>query len=335
MLYKVVQLKINVMISLQRNYKMSDGNLVSTGMRVLVGANRDVATLTDFGWDQVRIDALEADRIAFADLPTDVELSGMMAEATAAKNLVRKNATDHCMVQVMLRVSQHYGEDSPTLKRFRAGDLHTATDHGFWLVLKRIHRQATLLLAALAPEGLTQAHLDTLAQFISDMNDSLLAQDTAIDNRDRAVQERIEAGNAFYAKLVKLADLGKRIHLNVDESKYNDYVLYPKAGGAEPTQEQQVFEEEVQAETVLNLSVTNLDGSETMTAHNTGTVPLTVYFAAMPTDLPDPDIGQLAPGQQATGTIAQAGFAAGAKEYLNVYNPSTDTVGSIELTVSG
>jgi len=314
---------------------MSDGKLVATGMRVLVGANRDVATLTDYGWDQTKIDAVEADRIAFADLPTDVELSGMMAEATAAKNEVRKDATDHCMVQIMLRVSQHFGADSPTLKRFRAGELHTATDHGFWLVLKRIHRQATLLLADLAPEGMTQAHLDTLAQFITDMNDALLAQDTAIDDRDRAVQARIEAGNAFYAKLVKLADVGKRIHLNVDESKYNDYVLYPKSGGAEPEEEQQVFEDEVQAETVLNLSVTNLDGTETMTANNTGTVPLVVYFAAMPTDPPDPDMGELAPGQEASGTIVEAGFEAGAKEYLNVYNPSTDTVGSIELTVSG
>lgn len=323
------------MITLQRAYKMSDGKLVSTGMRVMVGANRDVLTLTDYGWDQLRIDALETDRVAFADLPSDVELSGMMAEATAAKNLVRKNATDHCMVQVMLRVSQHYGDDSPTLKRFRAGELHTATDHGFWLVLKRIHRQATLLLADLAPEGLTQAHLDTLAQLITDMNDALLAQDTAIDDRDRAVQARIEAGNAFYAKLVKLADLGKRIHLNMDESKYNDYVLYPKSGGAEPEEEQQVFEEEVGTEAVLNLSVTNLDGSETMTAHNTGTVPLVVYFAAMPTDLPEPDMGELAPGQEASGTIIETGFEAGVKEYLNVYNPSTDTMGSIELTVSG
>lgn len=89
----------------------------------------------------------------------------------------------------------------------------------------------------------------------------------------------------------------------------------------------------MQAETVLNLSVTNLDGTETMTANNTGTVPLVVYFAAMPTDLPDPDMGELAPGQEASGTIVEAGFEAGVKEYLNVYNPSTDTVGSIELTV--
>lgn len=323
------------MISLQRIYKMSDGSLVGTGMRVLVGANRDVLTLTDYGWNQTRIDGLETARVAFADMPTDVELSGMMTEATAAKNQVRKDATDHCMVEVMVRVSQHYGDKSPTLKRFRAGELHTATDHGFWLVLKRIHRQATLLLADLAPEGLTQAHLDTLADFITEMNDALLAQDTAIDDRDRAVQARVEAGNAFYTELVKLADLGKRLWLNKDESKYNDYVLYQKTGGTEPEEEQQVFESEVAAETVLNLSATGIDGSETIIGHNVGTVPLVVYFAALPTDLPDPETGQLNPGEEGTGTAVEAGFQAGVKEYLNVYNPSTDVVGNIEITIEG
>ena len=322
------------MLVLKRVYKMSDASLSDTCMRLLVGANRDLATLTNYGWNQARIDAVESARMAFSDLPDDVELTGMMVETTANKNQLRKAATDHCAVEIMLRVSQHYGEDSPTLKRFRAGELYTTTDHGCWLVMKRILRQATLLLAELSTEGLAQSHLDTLAQYITDLNDAMLAQDEAIDERDRAVQGRIEAGNALYADMVKLADVGKRIWLNIDESKYNDYVLYTNNSAAEP-EPQQVFESNVATESVVNLSVTGIDGTETMTAINTGTVPLVVYFAALPTDLPAPEIGDIAPGEQGTGTASAAGFVAGVKEYLNVYNPSTDTVGSIELTISG
>lgn len=320
---------------LKRIAKMSDARLVDRAQQAVGGANRDVDELTPFGWDQDRIDALEQKRQNFADTPDDVELSGMMMEATAAKRAARKAGTEYCAKEIMLRVTLKYGDRSTTMKRFRAGELYTATDHGCWLVMKRIHRQATLLLTDLATEGLTAAHLTTLADLITDMNNKMEAQDAAIDNRDLAVQQRILLGNELYAELVKLAEVGKRIWLNVDESKYNDYVLYPKTGGVEPDEDQQVFENEVAAEGVLNLSVTGIDGSETMTAKNTGAVPLVVYFAAQPTDLPAPGSGQLDPGEEATGTAAQAGYQSGVKEYLNVYNPSTDTVGSFELTVIG
>jgi hypothetical protein len=111
-----------------------------------------------------------------ADLPTDAELSGMMTEAKANKNLARKNATNHYMVEIILRVSQHYGDESPTYKRFDAGELHGATDNDFWFALKRVKRQAAALLANLATEGLLQSHLDTLDQYITDMNDAMEEQ---------------------------------------------------------------------------------------------------------------------------------------------------------------
>ena len=258
-----------------------------------------------------------------------------MAEATAAKNLVRKNATEYCGLEIMLRVSQHFGEGSPTYKRFRAAELYSSTDHECWLVLKRIKRQGTMLLTDLATEGLTAAHLDTLATYITNMNTTMLSQDEAIDNRDQAVQTRIEAGNALYEEMVKLGDVGKRVWLNTDESKYNDYVLYPNRGGVEPEEDEQVFESEVAPTSVLNLSVTNVNGSETMKAINMGTVPLTIYFAALPTDLPMPSAGVLLPGEEIAQTGFEAGFVAGLREYLNIHNPNTDKVGSIALTVTG
>ncbi len=322
------------MFPIARKYKMSDGSLADCCMRLVMGARRDLAELGAFGWTEARITAIADLREAFADLPTDAELSGMMSEATAAKNLVRKNAVEFATIEIMLRVSQHYGEGSPTYNRFRAKELYSSSDHQCWLVLKRVHRQGTMLLADLAPEGLTVAHLNTLADYITALNAALLAQDEAIDNRDRAVQKRIEVGNMLYDEMVKLAEVGKRIWLNVDESRYNEYVLYPKTGDTEPEGPMQVFESEVSAETVLNLSVTNVQGSHTIEAHNTGTTSLYVYFAAHPTDLPDATVAELEASKTITTTATAAGFLAGVREYLNVYNPDTGP-GNIEVTVSG
>ena len=323
------------MVVLKRVYKMSDGSLAGTAQKLAVAATRDVASLMQYGWTQVRIDALKAARTAFADLPTDVELSGLMMEATAAKNAIRKEATTYCQVEIILRVSQHYGDESPVLKRFNAGELHTASDNDFWFALKRIKRQATALLPNLVDEGLEQSHLDTLADYITDMDDAMEAQKVAIDDRDRAVYARIEAGNALYAEMVKLAEVGKRIWLGVNDSLYNDYILYPNQTGAAAQEDKQIFESDVAPSTVLNLSLSAIDGSETFEVANTGAVVLYIYFSALPTDYPGPQVPQLLPGQTETGTAEQAGYQPGVREYLNVYNPNGEMPGHINVTVTG
>jgi hypothetical protein len=137
------------------------------------------------------------------------------------------------------------------------------------------------------------------------------------------VHERVGVGNTMYTELVKLAEAGKRIWFEVNDSLYNDYILYPNQSSSTPPAEQQVFESEVTSLSVVNLSVTDLDGSETLSASNTGTVPLRIYFSALPTDLAAPDVPALLPRDSGSGTAAQSGYLAGVREYLNVYNPST------------
>src|SRR5690606_8903939 len=133
-----------------------------------------------------------------------------------------------------------------------------------------------------------------------------------------------------------LADLGKRKWLNGPESKYNDYVLYPNQSGAEeePEEDTQVVETAVPAGTVVNLSITDIDGTETLTGENLGTESLQIYFSALPTDLPPPDAGYLEGGETASGTVAETGFLAGVREYLNVHNPGA-AEGQIRVTVVG
>jgi len=150
------------------------------------------------------------------------------------------------------------------------------------------------------------------------------------------VQARIEAGNALYAEMTKLAMVGKRIWLNVNESKYNDYVLYPNQGGAgeAPEVPTQVVESLVPSGTVVNLSVTGIDGNETITGENLGPSQLQVYFSAMPTDLPPPGTGFLSAGQTISGTVLETGYLAGVREYLNVYNLGP-MEGQVKLTLVG
>jgi len=313
---------------------MSDGGLFERGSIVLLGANRDVVKLTDFGWDQTRINALDAALEAFTDLPTDIELSGIMMVATEAKNNLRKTITDYIMVEVMARVEQKYELSSGNYKRFGVSQIHNERDVDFYTTIKRVIRQATALLADLSgpgSPGLTQAIIDQLALYKAAFDTAMDDQQAAIEDRDKAVQDRVEAGNAIYKDMVKLADLGKRIWLGVDESKYNEYVLYPNSGGAEPPA-QQVVESDVDAGQTVNLSVTGITETSVLQIENTGPTDLYVYFSAMPLDPPPPEMGPVPAGTSGSVTAADGGFASGSSEYLNVYNPGMET-GHVIITV--
>ncbi|MCF8258058.1 MAG: hypothetical protein K9J06_10905, partial [Flavobacteriales bacterium] len=197
------------------------------------------------------------------------------------------------------------------------------------------------LLPALNAQGLTQAHVDQVEQYVEDFDLVWDAQDKAIENRDTAVQARIAAGNALYKEMVELADLGKRIWLNVDGSKYNEYVLYPNQGAGPGEQEppaQQVVESDVAPMAVVSLSVTEIDGTEAIKVFNDGPTKLTVYFAAMPTDMPSilpPAIAvNVDAGMEWNGTVAGLGHDPMARTYLNVYN-ETPMLGHVQVTVAG
>ncbi len=91
---------------------------------------------------------------------------------------------------------------------------------------KRVARTATLLLTQLAAEGITAAQIADLKTTAIGFEDAQDNQLDAINDRDIATEERIDAGNALYEKLVKFCNTGKDIWVNASEARYNDYIIY-------------------------------------------------------------------------------------------------------------
>lgn len=127
----------------------------------------------------------------------------------------------------MMRVSLVFEHDSRKYKRFRINTIYNETDGDFYLLLKRVKRQAGMWLPQLSARGLNITHINALGTFITDFEALWEMQDQAIGDRKHAVETRIEAGNALYASLNELANIGKQIWGRNNESKYNDYVIYP------------------------------------------------------------------------------------------------------------
>jgi len=319
------------MNNLPRDYKMSDGKLVDVNTRMLIGANRDIAELMNFGYTQQQLDDMEAEALAFMQMPTDIELSSMMAEATEAKNALRTEATDFVMVEVMARVALEFGADSRAYDRFGASEIHSVSDPEFPFLLFRVHRQTVAKAAQLATRGLTPVMVAQVEAYANAFIQARKAQGQAIDDRDVAVQDRVEAGNALYSKIVALGDLGKRLWLNRSESHYNDYVIYQRTASPEA----QEVTSEVAAASTVNLSVTGVTATTQLEFNNTGSAPLELYFSTLPLEpgSPSGDMVQLPPGASWAGQASEAGFMAGTAEYLNVRNTSPVDDGHIEVLV--
>ncbi|MCX6153292.1 MAG: hypothetical protein NT007_03945 [Candidatus Kapabacteria bacterium] len=89
-------------------------------------------------------------------------------------------------------------------------------------------------LTDLTSVGLTDAMIDDLEDTAQLMEDSMNEIATAQETRDIKAVERIEKGNELYALVSRYCEIGKYIWEDVNEAKYNDYVIYGSSGLGKP-----------------------------------------------------------------------------------------------------
>ena len=296
-----------------RRYRMSDARLVQLTDSVRQSAQRDAAELIAYGVTAATITALEAARDAFADNPTDEELSGDLVIATQAKN-AEKTELQRQVRQISDRARIKFGEADGRFRKFGVELLTRQGDDELVRTAKRVVRVATGLLPELTSEGLTAIMIAELGASADTFDNLVDAQDEAFKNRDIAVDERISLGNTLYDLLVNLAAKGKLCWEDVNEAKYNDYILTASSSPAT-----QVTEGNVAAQSVVSTSVTGVSTATVLTLRNTGNVPLSFYFAVLPTDPTGPSPITVAPNESVTRNAIELGYSEQASRF-NVNN---------------
>jgi hypothetical protein len=79
----------------------------------------------------------------------------------------------------------------------------------------------------LTPIGLTQADVDALETEAQLFEDKLNSVAEGKKLRDDKARERVDLANELYDFVVLYCKIGKLIWENVNEAKYNDYIIYP------------------------------------------------------------------------------------------------------------
>jgi hypothetical protein len=208
-----------------RDYGFSDGELKQYADEIISSIERDIVEFSERGVTTVRLNNLQQKLVNFDELPTDEILEGIKIDATQDKDTARNNA-EIAARSIFVMAENKFGTDSGKYKQFGDAAISRQSDNQFYRTLKTIKTSADKFLLDLAEEGLTQEMIDNLAKLTAFFDKAIDDQNTAIKSRDIATEERIEAGNALYADLVKVCNTGKDIWYNKNEAKYNDYVIY-------------------------------------------------------------------------------------------------------------
>ncbi len=296
----------------KRKYKISDGTLIQTSDDIISSATRDAVELAPYGITAVSMTMIAGLRTAFNDTPTDNELMGDMIDATAARN-TKAEEVRNAIHPIATRIKVKFGEESGKYRGLGI-ELLSQQDAGqLYRTGGAVVRRSTLYLPDLP--GLTLAEINALQTKVGELDTLINTQIDAVKNRDIAVDDRIKKGNELYKAIVDLAEFGKSAWLNVNESKYNDYVINEVQKKAA-----QVVEGNLASGQIINLSVADVAAITELSAEPMGNS-LQIYFSTNPTDYPNGFQQPIGDGNTGDFVAGAIGFAEGVRERLMLYNP--------------
>lgn len=209
----------------KKEYTLSNPELMFLAGDFVVFMNRDTTEFAVRGVDAIAITAFEALGNAFEVFPPDEYYSALVTAEVEAKNLYR--ASSYAMVQKISGFfEQQWGLGSWQYKQLGIKSMSISSDDKYKSACRNVVAVATDQLANLTAIGLTQADIDTLDADAQSMEDEGHEIKEKMALRDSKTQERTLKGNELYSFVKQYSTIGKLIWENVDEAKYNDYIIY-------------------------------------------------------------------------------------------------------------
>jgi hypothetical protein len=216
-----------------RLYSFSDAYLIQKGKEKIAFIRRDKAAFEVFGITSAMINAFENAIAVFSETVTDIEALSDQMMITQAKN-EKAEALRTAIRNLMVRVQLQFGLKSARYKKFGADALSRQTDAKLFLTARTVVLVGTDYLPELAAHGVTAALLTEITTLGDAFGNLIIEQKISISERNRIQENRVMAGNALYATLVRYTTIGAAIWETTDVAKYNDYVLYTTTSAEVP-----------------------------------------------------------------------------------------------------
>lgn len=209
-----------------REYNMADSDLMVFSNSLITFLTRDATEFAVRGVDSAAVTAYEALVTAFTAFPPDEFYRADVKETVDAKNNYRALCMDNIQL-ISGFFEQQWGVKDWHYDKLRIKGIENKKDNEFLVSCTNVAATAELYLTELSAIGLIQDMIDELVSHTAAMRLELRNIEEKKDVRDRKAYERIKKGNELYGYVKQYCTIGKLIWENLDESKYNDYLIYP------------------------------------------------------------------------------------------------------------
>lgn len=208
-----------------RKYHLTDAQLKQTADQLLLLIDRDAIEFADRNFNATKRAEFKAAIHSFENIDSDEILEGEKMSATEDKNAAR-DILHQKMKTALLMAKLVFGQNSGKYRTFGDTNYSDQTDDELCRNAQVMIKCCNNYLSDLAPEGMTIQRIQELTDAKNAFDEAIDKQATAINKRDGATSDRIDAGNALYSLVAKYAEIGKDIWYSVKEAYYNDYVIY-------------------------------------------------------------------------------------------------------------
>jgi hypothetical protein len=207
---------------------MDDAALSRRCDEVCTCLERDLLELGVKNITQKQIDALRLQRQEFEELPSDEELLAEQESSKLARDAAR-DALELALSQVGGCAADQWGYDSPQYDRFGIKGMDAMDDATLLRAAHRAHRAGSLLLTALADQGLTADMVGDIPKKAELFRTALDGFDDAINERALAARTRILSHNSLFAALSGPVKRAQRFYKPHNATKFSHYVIYDDA----------------------------------------------------------------------------------------------------------
>lgn len=214
----------------KRNYILADAVLKQKADEFINLIDRDLVEFTERGYSAAAKTNFVEKRDLVDTFPSDEKLEALKMILTANKDAARI-ALEKTMRTIFNMAANLYGTTSAQYRAFGPADISRQPDAELARTYKIMKDTATENLAEMGTEGLTQPRIDSLSAQGITFDESIDEMAKGITDRDIATEGRIESLNALYSLVMKYAGIGQDIFYEVNEAKYNDYVIYDTPDG--------------------------------------------------------------------------------------------------------
>ena len=213
------------MANSNRDYAIPDADLMMFVSNLVQTMTRDALLLADYSVDVADITALQVLGNQFEVFPPDTFYQADVGVATADKDNKRIELIQATR-KITNRALAKWGINSAQYNKFGVKGITDMSDKELLATSRLVVLAAESYLSQLASEGLLQSIIDDYEDLSQQFETLLNAFNNALEIRDVKTKERIALGNQLYALVSRYCIFGKTIWENVDEAKFNDYLIY-------------------------------------------------------------------------------------------------------------